>query len=317
MLKILLITLLSFVPIFAIETLKPTYSLATAGNAQSLVVDGDKLYVGEDNGKVEVFDLNSKKVIDTIAIPNIIDFMGDEIAAKIYSIDKIEDKLLIVSQGMKGYRNIFLYEDKKLEKIIGIESKYFIQKASFVSSDEIIFGLLSNQIGLYNYKTKKLSYLVQISGSSFSHFMISEDKQTIATTDESGKVRILDIKSARVTHEYPGINLDRVYQLDYKKGIVLTAGQDRKSVVFNGSKHYALDFDFLLYSCALNKQATLGAIAYNENNDVMIFDIKSEEKLFNLTGQKATLTQILFKSNNELFISSDSKSLNYFNLNTK
>jgi len=317
MLKIFILILLSIVPVFAMKTLTPTYSLETSGNAQSLVVDKDTLYVGQDNGKVEVFNLATKKLLETISIPNIIDFMGDEIPAKIYSIDKIDDKLLIVSQGMKGYRNIFLYENKKLEKIIGIESKYFIQKASFVSSDEIIFGLLSNQIGLYNFKMKKLFYLVQVSGSSFSHFMISEDKKSIATTDESGKVRILDTASSRITYEYPGINLDKVYQLDFKKGIILTAGQDRKSVVFKGNKHYEMNFDFLLYSCALNPSASLGAVAYDENNDVMVFDIKSEEKLFNLVGQKATLTQILFKSEKELFISSDSKSLNYFNLNTK
>jgi len=311
--KLVLILLLSL-NLFALENLQPTFNFKATGTVQSMVFDKGMLYAGTDNGTVEIFNFKTKQKIKTIKIPDIKDFMGDTIPSKIYSIDKIENKILIASQGMKGYRNIFIYENDTLKKIIGIDKKYFFQRASFVSKNKIVFGLLSNQIGLYDIEKQKLLYLIQISPSSFSHFMVSEDKKTLATTDESGIVRVLDIESGRVINELKALNLDKVYQLDYKKGIILTAGQDRKSVVYNGFITYKMEFDFLLYSCGLSPNAELGAIAYNEQNEVLIVDINTEKRLYNLTGAKATLTQILFINENEVFVSSDDPNINYFKL---
>lgn len=314
MFKLLTLLFVS-INLFALQTLEPAKVFTATGTVQSMVVDKNKLYAGTSNGTVEVFDTDTLKKIKTIKIPDIVDFMGDVMPSKIYSIDLIKDKILIVSQGMKGYRNIFIYENEKLNKVIGIDKKYFIQKASFVSDEKIIFALLSNQIGLYNYKTDKLEYMTQISPSSFSNFVISEDKKNIATTDESGIVRVIDVETSKVIKQPKALNLDRVYQLDYKKGVILTAGQDRKSVVYKDAKSSFLDFDFLLYSCGLSPDATLAAVAYNEKNEVLVFDVDSQKKLYNLKGQKATLTQILFKNNKEVFVSSDDPNINYFYLN--
>jgi len=300
--------------LFALETISPVKSFETTGTVQSMVYVKNKLYAGTNNGTVEIFDIEKNQKIKSIKIPSIKDFMGDEIAAKIYSIDVIDDKILIVSQGMRGYRNIFIVENDSLVKVIDIDQKMFIQKASFVSADLIVFGLLSNQLGLYNIKTKKQLYLKQISHSSFSHFMLSEDKKTVAHTDESGKVRILDVTTADELEKSRAVNLDKVYQLDFKKGVILTAGQDRKSVVYSGSNSYSLDFDFLLYACALSLDAKRGAIAYNEQNEILIFDIKNQKYLYNLSAQEATLTQILFINEKELFVSSDSQIINYYKL---
>ncbi len=315
MIKTLLIFILSTVSLFAISNLEATKIYKASGTVQSISIKDSKLYAGTSNGTVEIFDINTNEKINSIKIPDIKDFMGDVIAAKIYSIDIIEDKVLIVSQGMKGYRNIFLYENEKLNKIIDINQKYYIQKASFISNKKIIFALLSNQIGVYDFSKNKLEYLVQISPSYFSHFMISQDKNSIASTDESGKIRIIDVKTAQIIKDEMALNLDKVFQVDYKNGIILTAGQDRKVAVYKNFNSYSLSFDFLLYSCALSQDGTLGAIAYNEQSDVLIFDTNSQEKLYNLKGQKATTTQILFKNKNEVFISSDDSNINYFKLN--
>ena len=309
--------LLSFVflaNILAIENLTPSYSLKTTGTVQSMVIENEKLYAGTDNGTVEVFDLHTKEKIDTVNIPNIKDFMGDIIPSKIYSIDVLNKKIVIVSQGMQGYRNIYIYENKKLDKVIGIDKKMFIQQASFVSSDLIIFGLLSNQVGDYDIKKKQQNYLVQVSASSFSHFMMSKDKKQIIHTDESGRIRFIDVVNGKLIKEIKSLNLDKIYQLDYKSGVVLTAGQDRKAAVYTSNNKYSLDFDFLLYACALSKKGKLGAVAYNEQNEVLVFDIQTQKYLYNLSAQKATLTQILFLSENEIFVSSDSQIINYYKL---
>ncbi len=313
MLKIITIFIFT-VNLFAVENLVPSKVFTASGTVQSIVVTDNKLYAGTDNGTVEIFNTDTNEKIHTIKIPDIKDFMGDNIPSKIYSIDLLGDKILIASQGMQGFRNIFLYEDNELKKIIGIEKGYYIQKAAFISDKKIVFGLLSNQIGVFDFSKNKLDYLIQISPSSFSHFMIDEDKKTIATTDESGIVRILDLSSGQVIKQLKALNLDRVYQLDYKNNIILTAGQDRKAVIYKEFSNYSLDFDFLLYSCGLSPKAELGAVAYNEKNEVLVFDVNSQKKLYNLQGQKATLTQILFKNKQEVFISCDDPNITYFKL---
>lgn len=319
MLRLFLITVLLVVSSLCsnlddLKSKEPTYSLKASGTVQEMVYKNSLLYVGTGNGTVEVFDTKTKQLVKTISIPNIVDFMGDEIASKIYSIDLIEDKILLVSQGMKGYRNLWVYENESLKKLISIDKKFFIQKASFVSSSKIVFALLSNQIGLYDIDKNEVTVLTQISQSSFSHFKINENKTKIATTDESGIVRILNTQDLMVVNTLKSKNLDRVYQVDFKKGKILTAGQDRKAVFYDSFSSYSLDFDFLLYSSALSDDAKLGAIAYNEQNEILIFDTNSKKYLHKLTGQDATLTQILFVSKQGVFASSDSQTINYWSL---
>ena len=302
------------VQLFSIETISPTYSLKASGTVQEMVYKNNLLYLGTSKGTVEIFDTNKKKLIKKISIPKIKDFMQDTIDSKIYSIDLIEDKLLIVSQGMRGYRNLWIYEDNKLRKIIDIEKKFFITKASFIDESKIVFALLGNRIGIFDINKNITVTLTQVSQSSFSHFMVNEKRDMMATTDESGVVRILNTEDLSVLRQLDIKNLDRVYQLDYKNGKVLTAGQDRKAVFYDNLSSYSLNFDFLLYSCALSKNAKYGAIAFNENNEILVFNTNSKKYLYKLIGQDATLTQILFVSQKEIFASSDSQTINFWSL---
>ncbi|RXJ91559.1 hypothetical protein CRV01_00260 [Arcobacter sp. CECT 8983] len=314
MIKVFLSFLILVVSSFALEEVTPTYSLKATGTVQEIVYKDKLLYAGTDNGTVEVFDTKEKKIIKTIEIPKIKDFMGDTISAKVYSIDLLDNKIVIVSQGMKGYRNLWIYEEEKLKKLIDIDKKFFIQKASFVNDTRIVFALLSNQIGIFDIKKNKVTVLTQVSQSSFSHFALNENRSEVATTDESGIVRVLKTSDLVVKKELKALNLDRVYQLDFKKGKILTAGKDRKAVFYDSFSSYALNFDFLLYSCALSKNAKYGAIAFNEENEILVFNTSSKKYLYKLIGQDATLTQILFISEKEIFASSDSQTINFWRL---
>lgn len=305
------------IALFGEVTQKPTATYKASGDVQTMAIEGNKLYVGTSNGTVEVFDITKKKKIETITLPNIKDFVGDTTKAKVFSVDVIEGSILIVSQGESGFRDVYLYKSKQLKKLISPKNKLLIQKASFINPNSFVFLLLSNQMGVWDITLQKQKYLYQLSASSFSHFMISEDKKTLASTDESGLVRIIDITSGRIIKNLPEVNLDKIYQLDYKKGVILTAGQDRKAVIYKNGRQSSLDFGFLLYSCALSPSANLGAIAYNENNDVLVVNTTTKEKLYNLVGQEATMTGILFKSENELFVSSESPKINFYKVGKK
>ncbi len=313
--KILYLLCCMVLTLSAVENLKPDFSLKASGNVQAMVHHKDLLYTATSNSSVEIFDLTIKALVRKIEIPYIKDFMGDKIPSKIYSLDVNNEKIVFISEGKKGYRDLWLENNGTLNKIIDINQKWFMRKVMFVDDTHVLIALLSNELILYDIAAKKVLYNKQISASSFSDFMLSEDKKTYATTDESGMVHLVETQSAAIIKTLEGQNLDKVYQLDYKQGVILTAGQDRRCVVYerDGSASY-MEFHFLLYSCALSPNASLSAVAYDEENDILIFKTHTKTKKYNLVGQDATLTQILFLDETHVAASSDSDTINFWTL---
>ncbi|RXJ57618.1 WD40 repeat domain-containing protein [Candidatus Marinarcus aquaticus] len=312
--KLLLLIVILSSSLFSMSTLQPTYSLQASGDVQDMSYHVPYLYTATSNGTVDVFNVQTQKKSLTIQIPAIKDFMGDEVSAKVYSVDVLNNTLLIVSQGEKGYRNLWLYTQGTLEKKIDIAQHFFIKEARFIDEQHALLALLSNELVLYDLNKNSVIKIEQVSPSSFSDFTLSEDKQMIITTDESGVVRALETRTLKEIKKYKAFNLDKIFQLDFKHKTLLTAGQDRKSVLYINNQTHEFDFDFLIYSCALNENASLAAIAYNENNDVVIIDTSTQNKKYRLIQNKAVITKILFTQHKELFVASESKKINFWRL---
>ncbi len=317
-LKSFIILMIFFLNINAKE-LTPNFFLTASGGVTDLILKDNKLYASTTASFIDIFDVNSKEKIESIKIPKIKDFLGDIIDSKIYSIDALENKLLILSQGEKGGRNIFLYENNQLTNLIEDKERLFIGRAKFLDENHIIYALLSNQIFLYDIKNKKIINEIQISQSKFSNFRLSADKSKLIVCDESGVLTMIDSKTFKVIKTFRNQNLDNVFQVDYKNNIILTAGQDRRSAVYSddGRISYYKEFSFLIYSAGLSPNGNLAAVASDEENNVTVFNTTSKEELFLLTQNKTTLTNILFKNENEIFISSDDNKINYYKLNSK
>lgn len=315
--KLIFLFIFTLTSLFSKELLTPTSILEAKGAVTDLIIDKNKLIASTDLSSVDIFDLQTKSLLKTIEVPKILDFMDDEIDAKIYSIDILEDMLLILSQGEKGGRNIFIYKDNQLTKIISDEKRMFIAKAKFLSKDKIIFSLLSNQLYLYDINTKKELYIKQISQSKFSDFSLNEDKSKIIIADESGVLHEHYTKDATFIKDYKEQNLDNVYQVDWKKNIILTAGQDRRAVVYNSKKSseaYYKQVDFLIYSCGLSPSSKLAAFASDEQNNITVFNTETQKELYLLTKNSKTITKILFLNEKELFVASDDKKINFYKL---
>ncbi|WP_419763884.1 MAG: WD40 repeat domain-containing protein [Arcobacter sp.] len=291
-----------------------TKKLTASGGVTDLVINNSKLYAATTSSSVDIFDIKTKEFENKITLPKITDFMGDIIDSKIYSVDVLNNKVLILSQGKKGGRNIDIYENGKLTNIISDKKRLFIGRAKFINEDKIIFSLLSNQLFLYDLKQKKNIYSKQISQSRFSYFSLDEKKEKIVIADESGNLQLLNVSSGEVIKTFKNQNLDNVFQIDFKNDKILTAGQDRRAVFYSKNQIYYKESAFLIYSCALNRLGNLGAYSSNENNDVTVFDTSSKIDLFKLTGNKMTLSKIIFLNSNEIFIASDDKNINYYKL---
>lgn len=315
-LKTLFFCLILFLNLNA-KDLEPNFSLIASGAVTDLVLKEEKLYVATTASSLDIFDINTKEKIDSIKTSKIKDFTGDIIDSKIYSVDVLEDNILLVSQGEKGGRNLSIFNNGKIFNLIEDKERLFIARAKFLDENHLIFALLSNQIYLYDIKNKKILKELQISQSKFSNFKLTSDKTKVVVSDESGILTMLNSKTFEIIETFKNQNLDNVFQVDIKNDIILTAGQDRRSAVYSldGRISYYKEFSFLIYSAGLSPSGTLAAVASDEENNVTVFNVNSKENICNLTQNRSTLTNILFINENEIIVSSDDKKINFYKLN--
>jgi len=314
-LRIILISLLFLIHLNA-EILTPTFIYEGSGGVTDLVYKDAKLYAATAEGAVDIYDTNKKTLIQTIKVPNIKDFVGDEVASKVYSVDIVNNKIMIVSQGKQGYRRVHIYENDTLTEVISSDTAYTIAKAKFIDANRLIIALLSDELILYDIKNAKELYRVQVSGSKFSNFALNEKKDALVLVDESGEVELINIEDGKILKQFKGQNVDNVFQLDFKNGIIITAGQDRRTAIYSkdSAVAYYKEGSFLIYSAALSPSGKIGGYASDEHNNVTLFDTQSKADIAKLGSHKATLTNILFINEKELFTASDDSHINYWKL---
>jgi len=296
-----LLCLLLLQSIYAKE-IKPTFIFKSKGFVNDFVIDQNKMYVANDEGSVEVFDLATQKLSDEIFIEPIFTAKQTWQNSKVLSVDRQNNKTLIVSNANSPYRNVWIHDGKSLKNIINPQNKFSIQEARFLSDDTFIFGTLGYELSLFNMSDSYSEYSTQPEQSSFSDLVLSEDKKTIVSASESGQVILSHSKTGKIIKEFKALNLDKVFQLAYKNGIVITAGQDRKVVVYNKNKKpYSIKSKFLVYSVALSPSGKIGIYSSNMNNDLQVFDTNTGKKMALLKGHYAIPTTISFYDEKSLF----------------
>ena len=310
----ILLSIVLFISFLFSQNLKPINTFLASGGVTDIVLKDKHIYIATANSSVDIFDINTSEHKNSIKIPKIKDFMGDLIDSKIYSVDIIKNRVLIVSQGEKGFRNIYEYIDGKIIPVITTTKKMYIAKAKYLNENKIILGLLSSQLFVYDLVKKEFDWETQVSHSKFSNFVLNEDKSKIIVADESGALKQILTKNGKIEKIYSGINVDNVFQVDIKNNVIITAGQDRRCAIYDGLNQYYKKANFLIYSVGLSPSGEIAGFANNEDNDITIFNTKNKKELYTLKGHKMTLTNILFKNENELFSSSDANEVYYWNL---
>jgi hypothetical protein len=313
--RYILLFLLFFIELNA-KDLKPSFVYEGSGAVTDLVYQDNRLYSATAEGKVDIYDTKEQKLIKSIEVPKIKDFIGDEVASKLYSVDIMDGKIMIASQGKMGYRRVHIYEDNNLSEIINTSASYTIAKAKFIDKEHLLIALLSNELILYDIKNKKAVYREQISASKFSSFALNEKRDKVIIVDESGDLKLISVKDAKVLKELKGQNVDNVFQVDYKNGLIITAGQDRRCAIYSkdGKTAYFKNGSFLIYSAGLSPSGKIGGFAGDEHNNVMLFNTSTKSDLYKLGSHKATISSILFINESELFTASDDIHINYWKL---
>jgi len=308
------------VAVFAVPVFTPIDTIEVNGTAKDMVLNGDTLVIATDMGHIEIHDIVTKKKIKEISLPDIKDFMGDMMPARVMSTDVLNSKYLLLSDsGKGGYANLFIHENNSTIQVIDHTAKKPVIKARFIDETHILLGYLGNEVALYDIESKKEVYKVQLSESKFSDFALNEDKSQVVFSCESGVLSVVEVKSGKVLHELQGQNVDNVYKVDFKSDTVSAAGQDRRGALYDvkSEKGRYIEGSFLIYGTALSPSAKKVAFAMDEKNNISIYKTSSKSKIALLKGQKSTLNVIIFKDENILFSASDDNSIMVWDLSEK
>jgi hypothetical protein len=302
--------------LFSKNIKNPTAHFISSGSVVDLIYKDGKVYSTTDASTVDIFDLRTGQLLKKIKLPKIKDFMGDEVDSKVYSVDIIEDTMLILSQTKNGFRRVHLYKDGKMKLIIDYSKALTISKAKFLDKNTILLALLSNELISYDIKEAKQNWMIQVSGAKFSNFALNEPKTQVVVADESGDLKIHNTSNGAHIKTLSGQNLDNVFQVDYKNEIIATAGQDRRVVIYSltSNSAYYKKSNFLIYSVGLSPSGKRVAYASDENNNVTLFNTATKSNLGVFGGNKMTLSNIVFINENEFLVSCDDKIINLYSV---
>lgn len=306
--KKLFILILSVTCLLASSVVTPVQQIKVNGVAKDMVLRDNTLIVATDNGAVQVYDYEAKVFSKIITLPKVKDFIGDLVPARVFSVDKLASRYVLLSDsGKGGYANLWLHENNTSTQVLMHTDKIAAIKARFVNKEHVLLGLLSNEAVLFDIKNKKELFRVQLSESKFSDFALNEDKTQAVFACESGVLNVIDTKTGKILKELKSVNVDNVYKVDFKQGIVSGAGQDRRGALYDvsmGSGTY-VQGSFLIYATGLSPSSKRVAFAMDEKNNISIYNRSSKSLIAKLQGQKSTLNTIIFKDENILFSSSD------------
>lgn len=304
--------LLFLVLLVEAKDIKPIHKFKAVGFVNDFCISDNKIYIASDAGVVDIYNLKSKKLIEQIILEPLVSGVGKVVDSVISSVDVANNKVLITSTTMSGYRNVWLYENHKLKLIVDESKKLTIKEARFTADDKIMFSTLDADVILHDLGESYDLYRTHISGSTIGDYQLSDDKKTMAVADESGAVTIINVNDSKILKQPVPQNLDNIFHIAYANGTVLTAGQDMRVGVYpKSSEPYYIEMSFLVYCVGLNPSGSIGVYTSGEENILQLFNPQTKKKMHKLIGHKGIVNQIKFTSERE-FYSSDRSNNVYF-----
>jgi WD40 repeat protein len=315
-----IVILLFILPSLALcaENIKPLVTIETSGIVSDFVEDGGYLYVATDAGVVDIVDLSSQKIVKQIHFAPMKTSTGEFVATRIHSIDRYKGKTLLVTSDISAYRNVWIDDGKELKKIIDAKKRLMPKVALFANDGKIIFGSFGSDVVLYDNDEGYKEYEKHISESTMGGMALSMDKKKMVISDESGTVRLIDVKSSKVEKLFSSEHVDNIYRVAYSNGTILTAGQDRRVGIYSlEKKAFHIKSDFLVYSVGLSPSGFTGVYSSGTEHNLQLFNTKSGKKGDVLVGHFATPNKILFINENAIISSGDENKIFFWQINSK
>lgn len=284
------------------QELTPVNELQLNGSAEDFLIDGDFMYTGGSAGELYLIDLKSRQIVKSLKLPEISDFMGDPISPKIICIDKdlSNGSLILVSQGQRGYRNVYVVENWKIRQVIhDTDKKWMISKARVAKPDHIIIALLSNELIMFNYATGEIEYQEQVGFYTLSDMDMNSAKTEIITGDESGVIYRIQLADGKILKRYNSEHVDKVNKIAFSNKVIAGGGQDQRLSVYqkDSGMGWHMDSGFLVFSLGIDDDGNWLVFNADESNALSLFNVKTKQITAKLTGHNSIVTQSEFMGN--------------------
>ena len=279
-----------------LEILQPYKVIKAGANVISSNLIDEILYLGTDGSELDIYDIKADKFLEPIKFRTVKTHFSDEEPAKIFSIDRLGDMLLVLTE--MDYNERYLYVFKKENDGWSEVSNMHLanksaKKAFFIDEKTAVVSDFGNEIYYIDLGSKKAVFKHKFSIALYVDFEINKTRDKIAIGAESGVIYIYNLKT-RQTEQTLNFFKDNMYDIDYKNDVVAVGSIDKQAGVFNGSMSY-FKADFIVYATGLSDDAKTLAYMNGEESDILVYDIASKTKLATVkTGQ-----QIL----NEIYLS--------------
>jgi len=297
------------------EDITPIATIKASGLVSDFVEDSGYLYVATDAGSVDIIDLSRQKIVKQIILKPLKTAMGDMVPTRVHSVDRFQGKTLLVTSGISAYRNVWIHDGRVLKKIID-EKQHIMPKCAYFTKDgKIVFGTFGSDVILYDDQENYKLYESHISESTMGGMVLSPNKQKMIISDESGTVRVVDVKSSKVEQTLDSEHVDNIYRVAYSKGVIITAGQDRRVGVYReNAKAYHIKSDFLVYAVGLSPSSNIGVYSSGFDHDLQLFNTKDGSKTDRLVGHFATPNKIMFINEKALISTGDENTIFFWML---
>ena len=290
-----------------LPTVTPVRQIEADGAVNDIVLADGALLMGTDHGSLQRVDLKSFKVTTLLHLPQVKDFMGDAIDDKVFSIDEIDGRYLILSDsGQGGFSDLRIMEGGKVTQLLSAADRENIIKARFIDKNRILYATLGNEAVLYDAAAKKELYRHQLNESKFSDFALDAGRKRAVFGGESGVLTVIDTASGKILKTLEKLHVDNVFSVDIRREWVVAGGQDRRASYANltTGEHGYFQSDFLVYAVALSPSAHTAAYAMHDDNSITVYNLETKTPRLLLKGQKSILTRILFADEQTLFSAS-------------
>lgn len=292
------------------------YKRITASEAVSdFVKIGNTLIIGTEEGIVDIYDLEKEKFVDKITLQKQKNIFGDESGILIISVDYLDGRVAFLTRELNTWGELYIYEDKKLTKLIENSQRISLQEVKFVDKNRVIINTMGNELMLFDIKNKKFIYRKQLDLGSFSDLVLSEDKKHVFSADETPLITKIEINSGKVVEQYEQANKRDIFSIDYKNNLLLSGGKDKRVILYKTPHEYKMTKgNFFIQSVALNPDATKAAFTKNDNDEISIIDTNTLEETHLLKGHKKTVIKIDFYMSEELITADEGNQLMFWKL---
>ncbi|SES61812.1 periplasmic protein NapL [Campylobacter lari] len=275
-----------------------SYELKLNSNLNVLKLIGNSLLIGLDNGEINQYSIQDKKLQKITQLDKIKNFYEENLSPRIYSIDYLNGAILILSEGDFGSKKLYVYKNKQLLSYDLVNDG--VKKALFLDDNTILLALLGSNIELFDLKTKSVIKNFTFSNSSLSDVVLNETKTQLVAGFESGEIILFNVKKWQKIKSYKNIHKDNIYQLDFKNTVIASCSTDRKLGIVQNDQEKNIERNFLIYTCALNKNGSIAAFGDNEKNIIEIIDTKNLKSIKKFQNKDFLLEYLIFLNDHEL-----------------